>query len=205
MYRVRLFSRFSEKAIFEWNKGLFKKIYKGFVFHAVTKQLETNPLLGVGNGHALSRDLHLLIPQLRLLRVLGSRTILDLGSGDGFVLRAAKQLNYLNLFGVEADVSLAAISRLNLTRSKIFQNYFQDFNPADIGYPIDVVYIFNPDLPEIVESTLFKLQPLGCRFYLTKNFKFSSNASNQLNVRLLWRLQSYTLYQTKGRKIEQTT
>ena len=191
------FSKFAEKAIFEWNKGLQRKIYKGFVFHADTKQLETNPLLGAGNGHALSRDLHLLIPQLRLLRLLGSRAILDLGSGDGFVLRTAEYLRYFNLYGIEADSALAEISRSNLTDAIIIQSYFQDFDPVEIGLPIDVVYIFNPDLPEIVESTCLKLRPLGCRFYLTKNFKFSSSALTQLNVRLLWRLQGYTLYQTK--------
>ena len=167
------------------------------MFHADTKQLETNPLLGAGNGHALSRDLHLLIPQLRLLRLLGSRAILDLGSGDGFVLRTADYLRYFNLYGIEADSALAEISRSNLTDAIIIQSYFQDFDPVEIGLPIDVVYIFNPDLPEIVESTCLKLRPLGCRFYLTKNFKFSSSALTQLNVRLLWRLQGYTLYQTK--------
>jgi tRNA1(Val) A37 N6-methylase TrmN6 len=169
--RMPFFSKFSEKAFFELNKGVHKRIFKDFVFHVDTNQLETNPLLGAGNGHALSKDLHLLIPQLKLLRLLGCKTFLDLGSGDGFVLRVAEQLEFTNIYGIEADSALAKISRFNLKHSKIFQSYFQDFDPLEIKSPIDVIYIFNPDLPDVVESTCLKLRPLRCRFYLTKNFQ----------------------------------
>ncbi len=187
--------------VFETN-GLMTKIFlRDFESHPQTKPLETNPNLGVGNGHAQSRDLSLLVPFLVLLRMLGCKSILDLGSGDGFVLKIAESIGFFNCYGIEADLSLCEISRMNLNRSVIYNQYFCDVKVETFVKPIHLIYFFNPDAPLNMLDVCLKLRSLDCKYFLTKNHAFTSEASFQLDIRLLWGIASYRLYRATEKSI----
>lgn len=199
--KIPFLKRGFQKIVFETN-GLMTKIFlRDFESHPETKPLETNPNLGVGNGHAQSRDLSLLVPFLVILRMLGCKSILDLGSGDGFVLRIAESIGYSKCYGIEADLSLCQISRMNLNRSVIYNQYFSDVKVEYFEKPIHLIYIFNPDLPLNMLEVCLKLRSLDCKYFLTKNLVFTSEAAFQLNIRLVWGIASYRLYRATENSI----
>ena len=191
-----LIGTIGEKAVFEFNRLMTRTLLKNFKSHPDTNPLETNPNLGVGNGHAQSRDLHLLVPLLVALRTLNCKSILDLGSGDGFVLRVAESLGFSNCFGVEGDPSLCEVSRNNLTYSVIYNSYFKDVSAEYFQKPVHLIYFFNPDQPTNMLDVCLKLRDLECKYYLTKNHAFDSDATSRLSIRLVWRISSYKLYQS---------
>jgi SAM-dependent methyltransferase len=183
-----------QKLTYEINKALSRYFYSDFQFHPATKHLETNPELGVGNGHALSRDLQYLVPFLILLRILNCKSFLDLGSGDGYVLRCAEKLRFSQTFGVEADYELFEISTLNLSHSTLYQIYFEEISSRSFPQCFDVVYLFNPDKYETTKKTLMFLKS---RYWLMKNFSLSEQDEHSLGVVNVLSINSYTLYKTK--------
>ncbi len=193
---MRYFARGFQKVTFELNRIMTKILLKNFESHPECYPLETNPNLGVGNGHAQSRDLPVLVPFLVLLRAVGCRSIIDLGSGDGFVLKAAESLGFRRCYGVEADLALWEISRRNLKRSVVYNQYFNDIEIECFEKPLHLVYFFNPDSPENMLDVCLKLRPLGCKYFLTKNHAFNSRSTLQLGIRLVWNAGSYRLYRT---------
>lgn len=198
MFKLHFLRRGFQKVVFESNRLMTKILLRDFESHPATKPLETNPNLGVGNGHAQSRDLPLLVPFLVLLRMLGCKTILDLGSGDGFVLKVAESLGYSECYGVEADVSLCDISRRNLSRSVVYNQYFSEVTVESFENPIQLIYFFNPDLPLNMLEVCLKMRTLDCKYFLTKNYSFDFESRHQLDVRLVWSIASYRLYRAIG-------
>jgi SAM-dependent methyltransferase len=187
----RLFS----KIIYEINLIIFRYFYSNFEFHPQTKPLETNSALGVGNGHALSRDLHLIIPHLIALRILGCRSLLDLGSGDGFVLRLAEKLGFSKTFGIEAHPELFKLSEKNCPRSYLYKMYFEEISSDDFLMRFDVIYLFNP---AEYETTLISCMKLNSKWILMKNFSFLHNDQLRLGLQKVFRCKSYGLYKRKS-------
>ena len=191
---LRYFTRGFQKVIFEVNRLMTKILLKNFESHPETIPLETNPNLGAGNGHAQSRDLSVLVPFLVLLRAVRCKSILDLGSGDGFVLKVAESLGFSRGYGVEADVTLCEISRRNLNRSVIYNEYFNDVRLDFFEKPVHLVYFFNPDLPVNMLNVCLKLRGLECRYFLTKNHSFAPESTLELGIRLVLSTGSDRLY-----------
>ncbi len=182
------------KLVFEVNGLFFRRFYSNFEFHPETRAYETNPDLGVGNGHALSRDLHRLIPFLVSLRILGCKSILDLGSGDGFVLRLAEKLHYSNTFGIEADPDLFRLSEKNCNRGKLYNQFFEDIKPLDFPNVIDLIYLFNPTDYETIINSCAKLKS---KWFLMKNFSLLDQDLGRLKVVKILNYKSYYLYRSK--------
>ena len=186
--------KFIPKLVFEVNGFFFRRFYSNFEFHPETRAYETNPALGVGNGHALSRDLHRLIPFLVSLRILGCKSILDLGSGDGFVLRLAEKLHYSNTFGIEANPALFRLSEKNCTRGKLYNKFFEDIKPLDFPGVIDLIYLFNPTDYETIINCCAKLKS---KWFLMKNFSLLDQDLGRLKVVKILNYKSYYLYRSK--------
>jgi len=174
--------------------------YAGFEFHPETNYLETNLSLGVGNGHALSCDLHLLLPHLCWFRLLNCNSFIDLGSGDGYVLRLAEAVRFKTVTGVEADTALHSLASRNLTRSILHNKHFSDLEVNNLPKKIDVVYFFNPAEYGLMIKTFSAIQHRGVRFLLTKNFEIQRYDIMNLRLCLLWNLGPYRLYRS-GRGI----
>lgn len=172
---------------------------RDFISHPETKPLETNPGLGVGNGHAQSRDLVRLVPFLGLLRIFKCKSILDLGSGDGYVLRIAESLGYSYCYGVEADLSLFEISKANLNRSTLLNQFFSQVSSESFDRPIHIIYFFNPDHPVGMHDICSRLRKLNPKFFLTKNHAFDTDTRYQLSLRLVCSTGSYRLYKPVGK------
>lgn len=198
---LRYFTRGFQKLIFELNRLMTRILLKNFESHPETIPLETNPNLGAGNGHAQSRDLTVLVPFLVLLRVGRCKSILDLGSGDGFVLKVAESLGFSRCYGVEADVTLCEISKRNLNRSVIYNEYFNDVQLEFFEKPVHLVYFFNPDLPVNMLNVCLKLRGLDCRYFLTKNHSFAPESTLALGIRLVLSTGSFRLYRAMGTSI----
>lgn len=198
--KLHYLKRMVQKFVFEANKLLRQNFLRNFEYHPQTSLLETNPSLGAGNGHAQSSDLQFLVPLLALLRVLKCNSVLDLGSGDGYVLRVAEQLGYSYCYGVEADPNLCDISRDNLSRSTILNNFFSEVTVDSFEKPIDLIYFFNPDSPINMLDVCLNLRGLSTKFILTKNQEFHSNSMFKLNVKLVFRISSYRLYRSLRNK-----
>jgi SAM-dependent methyltransferase len=182
------------KLIFLVNRFFFRRFYSNFEFHPETRALETNPLLGAGNGHALSRDLHVLIPFLVSLRFLGCKSILDLGSGDGFVLKLAEKFRYSEIIGIEAHSALFELLEKNCTRAKLHNLFFEEINADDFPDIIDLIYLFNPtDYVTVIESCM----KLKCKWLLMKNFSLRDQDELRLKVVKILNYQSYSLYRSK--------
>lgn len=182
------------KLIYELNRFLFKRFYSDFEFHPKTKEYETNPDLGVGNGHALSIDLQILIPFLVLLRILGCKSILDLGSGDGFVLRLAEKLKYSKTIGIEADLELFKLSEKNTERSNLYCFFFEEIHPLLFQEVLDLIYLFNPTE---YESTIKSCERFKSKWFLMKNFSLLDHDQLRLKVTKVLNYKSYHLYRSK--------
>ena len=182
------------KLVFEVNGFFFRRFYFDFEFHPETRAYETNPALGVFYCYALSRDLHILISFLVSLRILGCKSILDLGSGDGFVLRLAEKLYYSDTIGIEADPALFKLSEKNCLRGKVHNLFFEDIKPFDFPDVIDLIYLFNPTDHKTIINSCAKLKS---KWFLMKNFSLLDQDQHRLKVVKVLNYKSYTLYRSK--------
>lgn len=189
-----LIFKIATKLSYETNRFFSYRFYQDFESHPKTKPLETNPALGVGNGHALSRDLHLLIPLLKLLRFTGCTSILDLGSGDGYVLRSAEKLRFTKTVGVEADIELFKLSQKNCPRSELFNMYFEEIGFGDFPNAFDVIYLFNP---APYETTMKACVQLRSKWWLMKNFSLLDQDKLKLGVEKFASYKNFELYRRR--------
>jgi SAM-dependent methyltransferase len=194
MSRKHSFLKIAPKLFYETNRFFSYLFYQDFEFHPKTKPLETNPALGVGNGHALSRDLHILIPLLMLLRFLGCKSILDLGSGDGYVLRPAEKLRFAKTVGVEADIELFKLSQKNCPKSELFNMYFEEIKLDDFPNAFDVIYLFNPAQ---YETTMKACGELRSKWWLMKNFSLLDQDKLTLGVEEFASYKNFELYKRR--------
>jgi len=109
-------------------------VYRKFLRHPEVTDLETN--VNVGSGFGLARTTDPLTQIFRVLRYMNwkfspfrkSFSLLDLGCGDGFMLKAFDFAGFRNLSGVEIDNELADLSRKNVPRASIAS---LDFSSSD--------------------------------------------------------------------------
>lgn len=150
---------------------------KVFVRHSEVSDSRGEPAIGIGNGMARTTDPY---SQAKLSRKVskkrysndsgksksssGARTwpvdraILDLGCGDGIMLKAFSVLGWKTIIGIEGDPDLVRLSRLNSAKKNsffpgqrvfLYNKYFIDIKEilSDLenqGIFVDYVYAFNP-------------------------------------------------------------
>lgn len=93
----------------------------------MVKDLETNPGIGLGLGMARTTDpLLTLYILLKIKFELGNKNlkVMDVGCGDGVVLRIMKFARFKEIIGIEGDFQLYSLAKRNNQYATI---YFEDF------------------------------------------------------------------------------
>lgn len=146
------------------NAILTKLLSKNFQRHPKVSDEFGNPAVGIGYGMARTTDnLSLLYYFLRFVGIPRERTgyILDLGSGDGWVLHLLSKLRYRSLLGIEFDGELVSLSNRNVPRAKIIQGDFRSLSVVkmlgSLHREICAIYIFNPAPPEDIVEFLTRI------------------------------------------------
>jgi SAM-dependent methyltransferase len=189
-----LLVRFVKRSQSFINLNLEKRIHRDFVSHPDTDPARTNAELGFGNGHARSNDLYLLFPILLLLRMQGIKSVIDLGSGDGYALRIFEYLNYEEIVGVELDTSLHEIALQNLSKSKLINDDFRNIGTWYESNEIELVYIFNPAAESVVINAVEVLLKHDIKYLLCKNFVINMERSEALGLSAKRINKNYLLY-----------
>lgn len=161
--------------------ALFRKVaYRGFVRHPEVNDYETN--VNVGHGFGLARTIDPLTQIVRVIQYMGlvrspfgkNFSILDLGCGDGFLLRGFDFVGFKNLAGVELDRNLANLASKNIPRAKI---YCVDFSSPDFSVvlgetPYAAVFAFNPAPARLLILALKSIAKGGSYILFLRNPKF---------------------------------
>ena len=161
--------------------SLFRKIaYRNFVRHPEVNDYETN--INVGGGFGLARTIDPLTQIFHVIRYMGmSRmpfasnfAIIDLGCGDGFMLKGFDFVGFKNLTGVELDRELADLASLNIPRAKI---HCVDFSSSDFSGALDrstfaAAFAFNPAPATQLISALKSIAAGGSFVLFLRNPKF---------------------------------
>jgi len=140
----------------------FRIFFKNFLRHPEVTDERTNVKVGAGNGMARSTDpLKLALIFLRHvgLPFFSNSFILDLGCGDGIVLKLLERLGYRKIVGVESDRHLCFLAKQNSKKSKIIEgNFLHRRIIAEVAaLKPRIIYLFNPAPPHEV---LFFLESL---------------------------------------------
>lgn len=168
-------------ARFVWTiNAIFRRIaYRDFHRHPEVSDFETN--VNVGHGLGLARTIDPLTQIIRVLRYMGiarfpfrkNFSILDLGCGDGFMLRGFDFVGFRNLSGVEFDQNLAGLAQINVRRAKIFCVDFSSsqFSKVLGGNSYTAVFAFNPAPAEQLIAALKVLLENGSYTLFLRNPK----------------------------------
>jgi hypothetical protein len=156
---------------------IFRKLaYSNFSRHAEVNDLETNINIGYGYGLARTRDP--LNQVMRIIRFCGPLrvyskdfSLLDLGCGDGYMLRAFDFLRFRNLYGIEADKSLTNLARKNVPKATI---ELLDFTSSKFLNQVQTksfsaIYTFNPCPAKELVPALIKLAQNGSYVLFLRN------------------------------------
>lgn len=124
-----------------WNPRYFKR-------HTQVDDYHSNPTIGAGYGMARTKNIFELGLQLYLHKTHDrSKSILDLGCGDGAALRLFRLIGFENVLGVEMDAHLVQLARQNEPSAIILladftgPNFLKDFG---VNMEINTVFAFNP-------------------------------------------------------------
>lgn len=161
--------------------AIFRRIaYRDFVRHPEVNDYQTN--INVGHGFGLARTRDPLTQILRVIRYMGvaqtpfgrNFSILDLGCGDGFMIRGFDFVGFRNLVGVELDRELADLASVNIPRAKIHcvdysSPAFSDFL-GETSYA--AVFAFNPGPAKPLILALKKIACNGSYILFLRNPKF---------------------------------
>ena len=160
--------------------AIFRKIvYKNFVRHPEVSDYATN--INVGIGFGLARTIDPLTQIVRVVRFMGLTrmlfgkkfSLLDLGCGDGFLLRGFDSVGFRNLTGVEFDPQLAQLASANIPRATILCVDFSSSNFQTIlgEHSFDAVFAFNPAPAKEVIPALKKIAQNGSTVLFLRNPK----------------------------------
>ena len=160
--------------------AIFRKIvYKNFVRHPEVSDYATN--INVGIGFGLARTIDPLTQIVRVVRFMGLTrmlfgkkfSLLDLGCGDGFLLRGFDSVGFRNLTGVEFDPQLAQLASANIPRATILCVDFSSSNFQTIlgEHSFDAVFAFNPAPAKEVIPALKKIAQNGSFVLFLRNPK----------------------------------
>ena len=174
-------------ARFTWAvNAVFRKfVYRNFVRHPEVNDYETNT--NVGHGFGLARTIDPLTQILRVIRYMGiarmpfSRnfSIIDLGCGDGFMLKGFDFVGFKNLTGIELDKELAFLAAENVIRAKI---HCVDFSSPDFSDTLGrssyaAVFAFNPAPANKLIYALKSIAEGGSFVLFLRNPKFWTEVS----------------------------
>ena len=132
----------------------YRKLYKNFLRHPEVTDARTNVNIGAGFGMARTTDPLKL--GLIFLRHAGlpfwfpNSWILDLGCGDGIVLKLLEKLRYRKIAGIENDNFLCTLAKQNCPKSQIIGGDFLQSRSISEVVALNprVIYAFNPAPPE---------------------------------------------------------
>ena len=135
----------------------------------------TSPEIGDGFGLARSIDLLELIYVLMKAGSRNCRTFVDLGCGDGVVLRVANIFKIKNIIGIESDAKISQFAKENNPKALVLHCKFQDWESQNLVQSRYVIYSFNPCEFSILLSAINKI--LGsndnCKAIILKNINHS--------------------------------
>jgi hypothetical protein len=105
----------------------------------------------IGDGYGLARSIDI----LQLLRVLivsnwdcielgRARTLIDLGCGDGVVLRVAQKIWIPTIIGIESDSQIARLAQINNPSALVINSKFEEWNVTGLELDRYIIYAFNP-------------------------------------------------------------
>lgn len=130
----------------------------------------------------------------------GVKTVIDLGSGDGYVLRILEFLKFKNIAGVELDTSLHEIAVQNLSKSTLINGDFRSVGEW-IGFQnFELIYVFNPAPEAELFLALEALSSQKLRYVLCKNFQLAEEHSLLLGLKAKRINDNYLLYEFKFSK-----
>jgi hypothetical protein len=106
----------------------------------------------IGDGYGLARSIDILqLSRVLILSQLGrAQTLIDLGCGDGVVLRVALKLKISKIIGVESNTQLAHLAQINNPKSLIINVKFEEWDFKGLELGRYVIYSFNPTEFEIL-------------------------------------------------------
>lgn len=162
-----LLNRFFVRIINLLNFALYSFIYdvKKFSKHSEVSDHATNPNVGLGFGLARTTDsftLALLFLRFfpKTLWLKSSKFwVIDLGCGDGTVLRLLEILKVKKIVGVEGDLGISELAKRNTSYSVILQEDFTQDNFFHIvsTFQLKVIFAFNPVNPNVLVEVIVKL------------------------------------------------
>jgi len=153
---------------------------------------QTELEIGLGNGFArTSRETLTLTKKFRRLRKeYGLNYALDLGAGDGVILRYF-EISRLIPIGIEGDPFLSSLLLENVPKSKLIQLSIDDPRAAQEVTRIVgnkylngrlLVYVFNPASSSIVVEALTQLAQYFELILVLKNPKSMNQILNSVNL-----------------------
>ena len=127
----------------------------------------------IGDGYGLARSIDI----LELLRVLivsnwgRARTLIDLGCGDGVVLRVASKISIATIIGIESDSQIARLAQSNNPSALVINSKFEEWNVAGLELDRYIIYAFNPTYFKFLLTAINNIlvQHEGCIAIVLKN------------------------------------
>lgn len=116
--------------------------------------------------------------------------LVDLGSGDGVVLRVAAGLKIKKAIGFELNPILVGLSRVLSLKNKYIYTYFGDYWIMKLPNDVTVVYVFSTDRD--INKTANFIQSESNR--LNKTIHLISFAFEVKNKKPVKKLPTYYLY-----------
>jgi hypothetical protein len=167
------------KLINRLNYHFYKYLYhpKRYIKHPLVSDATTNSTVGIGYGLARSTDpitlLYLFwryIPKAMWSKS-NKKSIIDLGCGDGTVLRLLEFMKLKNLVGVEGDETLSELAKKNSSWAEIINVDFTTNNFFERVYLYDfkVLFAFNPTSAAKLSKVIIKLVKNEPVFLILRN------------------------------------
>lgn len=176
-----LLIRFFRRIINLLNFALYSFLYdvKRFSKHSDVSDHATNPNVGMGFGLARTTDpFTLALLFLRFFpKTLWLKStkfwVMDLGCGDGTVLRLLEILKVKKIVGVEGDSGISELAKRNTSYSIILQEDFTQDNFFHIvsSFHLKVIFAFNPVNPNDLVEVLVKLMSYDSILIILRNPK----------------------------------
>ncbi len=149
----------------------------------------------VGAPYVPSRNKEIREAFTKLYKLSKNDLLIDLGSGDGKVLKAASECGASSI-GIELNPILVFISKLRLRKDKNASVYCRDYFHFDFPAETTVVYLFSEDrdTPKIVNYIEKQATKIGHPIYLISYAFEAEKYKSEKNYR------AYYLYKIKETK-----
>ena len=186
------------------NLLFFKYLFRQHSFqkHPAVNDYSTNERIGSGYGMARTTDpLTLIFILLRyglVHRFARGGAVLDLGCGDGVVLRLLSILGVREIIGVESDPVLAHLAKRNVPRANIICADFNsnEFEAKLMPFELSTIYMFNPTSAGEISAALSKL---ACAHEITAIYRNPQSFGELLQqteyqIKLKKRFSNYVIF-----------